>query len=664
MVLRTQYEFLFIGRDEGSFVENYAYDLGEVSDDGGKIFIDIEIQNNPAEAEVIGETIFDTVRKAFFADLEKGPYERFEDALKSVNRILNQIRDEKISKYIGNLHVIIAAVIGNNLYLTQCGDSEAYLVRRRYCSTISEGLADESSKDFFTNIATGVMENGDFVLLSSTRLLRYMTKTDLAKIAAAKNLVVILGELKDFLSAEVLGKIGFIGIDVLEAKPEFNEKEKGKVMAHLQKEQEFEHGGIKERKVTKVTFTNISKKVSGFLGAVKSQLQSFQNQFAKGRSSKGSGMRFANFDLRNWSKDKILGALILAVILLTVGVWWLRSRAEEQDKINHYSAVLNEVREEISSAETTAQYNPTQAADMLTDAEQKAKDVYNSRYSHAKANELLTAIQNARDKLDGVTHVQPKVLVDLALKRSNVSALGLLALKENLYAFEYNALYPILLDKLQDPLTIDDTETVIAGSAFEDKNSLLFFTKNGRVLEYQDNHFGSVPSSEGTYHKGVAVKAYGSKFYVLDSAANQIWKYTRRRDKFDVAEAYNVDADLKKGISIAIDGNIYVLNSDGTLLKLLSGSKQNLTIKRSPAKALLNPTKVYTTLDMPQLYILEPAQHRVLMYYKDDKTGGLTYSAQYIFDDLNDIRDFYVDKEGKNMYLLDQSKVYKVALGV
>jgi len=183
MSLRTQYEFLFIGRDEGSFVENYAYDLGEGGDNSGKIFINLEIQNNPVDAEAIGETIFDTVRKTFFADLEQDPYVRFEDAIRKVNKALIQMKEEKVSKFIGNLHVLITAVVNNTLYLAQTGEAESYLIRRRLSSTISEGLNDEGSEDTFSNIASGTLEAGDFVLFSSTRLLRYISKNDLARVS-------------------------------------------------------------------------------------------------------------------------------------------------------------------------------------------------------------------------------------------------------------------------------------------------------------------------------------------------------------------------------------------------------------------------------------------------------------------------------------------------
>ena len=65
---------------------------------------------------------------------------------------------------------------------------------------------------------------------------------------------------------------------------------------------------------------------------------------------------------------------------------------------------------------------------------------------------------------------------------------------------------------------------------------------------------------------------------------------------------------------------------------------------------------------MSQIYVLDPATSRVLVYYKDDKTGGATYSIQYIFEDLKDIRDIYVDKDTNKMYLMDASKVYEVVL--
>ncbi|MBU0668120.1 hypothetical protein KJ951_02185 [Patescibacteria group bacterium] len=651
---------MFVGRDEGGFVENYAYDIGEGGENSGKIYINIEVQNNPVDAELIGETIFDSMRKAFFADLEKDPYVRFEDAVRSTNKALQKIKEEKASDYIGTLHVVIAAIVGNTLYLTQTGEAEAYLIRRRLCSTVSEGLGEDSVEEMFTNIASGSLEPGDFVLFSSTRLLRFISKTDLAKILSGRNLISTLGELKDYLMTEVLGRIGLTGIAVSEGAPALTQKEHGQIKEHLEKEEFYDKKRPgKSGYALKDTLNTLTAAVNDLRQRVTALADKGKARVSRSGSVRREG---GGLNLKAMGKDRMLVTLIAAIIILTLSIWWIKGQATEQAKIEGYSVTLNEVQETLNSAETTGQYNKDQAGQMLSQAKQKALEVLNSGYHRSKANELLGKIQESQDALDGVMHPDVRTLADLSEKRDNVSALGLLHLGGTLYAYEYNALYPIVLDKVQDPLTIDENETVIAGAVYDDKDSLLFYTKSGKVMEFKDNRVSFVDTADGAFKKGVAIEAYSNKIYILDSAGNQIWRYTRRRDSFDAAEAYNINADLAKGIDLAIDGNIYVLGNDGYITKLFSGNKEEFPIKKEPIDPLENPTRIYTELDMGSIYILEPDKQRVLVYYKDDKTGGASYDRQLVFDDMTDLRDLFVDKDTNKLYLLDQSKIYEVAL--
>lgn len=661
MSLRTQYEFLFVGRDEGSFVENYAYDLGEGGDLSGKIFINLEIQNNPVDAEAIGETIFDSLRKAFFADLEKDPYERFEEAVRSVNKALIALKQEKVSKFIGNLHVLIAAIVGKTLYVTQTGEAEAYLIRRRLCSPISENLSEEGVEDIFTNIASGTVEPGDFILLASTRLVRYVSKTDLAKLCSGQNLVTSLAELKDYLSSEVLGKVGIVGITAHETAPDLSAQERGEIVEHLEKEEVYSEradGGAGGRMNN--ALKDAVSMLTGAVNDLRGKISELGARKRTGSSTRSSGGGLS--DIKSWSKDRMLTVIIIVVLVLVVGIWWMKGQAEEQQKIEEYSVILDEVKAEVGSAETTGQYNKEQAGEMLNHAETRALEVLNSGYHRAKANEILETIVSTRDRLDNIIHAEPRVLADLSLKRENVSALGLLNLNDTLYVFEYNALYPIVLNEVQDPITIDDNETVVDGAVYDDEDSMLFYTKSGKLIEYKDNRFTFLDSGDGQYKKGVAVQAYSNKFYILDPENNQVWRYTRRRDKFDAAEAWNVNADVKNGVDFAIDGNIYVLNNDGYITKIYSGNREDFPIKRQPMQVMENPTKIYTELEMNQVYIMEPENRRVLVFQKDAKTGGATYANQIIFDDVPDMRDLYVDKDTNKLYVLDATKVYEQAL--
>ena len=69
MMLKTQYEFLFVGRDEGGFLENYTYEVREHRGSAGHVFLCLEIQDNPGEAELIGEAMFQSSKRRF---LESG----------------------------------------------------------------------------------------------------------------------------------------------------------------------------------------------------------------------------------------------------------------------------------------------------------------------------------------------------------------------------------------------------------------------------------------------------------------------------------------------------------------------------------------------------------------------------------------------------------------
>jgi hypothetical protein len=490
-------------------------------------------------------------------------------------------------------------------------------------------------------------------------LLRYISKTDLAKVFSVKNLVASLGELKDLLSTEVLSKIGLIGVSAAETTA-FSDDEKGKIVSHLQKEEIVSEN---EEPAGRGAVKSLKSAVAGLTAVVaglKRKMDSSQSAVKADTSAMKRGTK-AGLPT-GWTKDRILAVIIVSILVLTAGVFWLKNRASEQQTIDNYTKTLAQVQETAASAETTGQYNKEQAAQMLNQAEKSALEVINSGYLRSKANEMLQMIRDTRDKLDAVVRPEVKVLADLSQKRPNVSALGLLAQNGNLYAYEYNALYPIILDKVQDPLTIDENETVIGATAYDDKKSLMFFTKSGKVIEYLDNRMSFVTTTDGKFHAGVDVKAYGNKLYILDAAQNQIWRYTRRRDNFDAAESWNINADIKTGISMAIDGNIYVLGTDGYVTKIFSGNKEDFVVKKQPISPLTNPTKIYTELDMSQIYILEPSTSRVLVYYKDAKTGGATYSTQYIFEELTDLRDLYVDKDTNKMYLMDGTKVYTVNL--
>ena len=103
-----------------------------------------------------------------------------------------------------------------------------------------------------------------------------------------------------------------------------------------------------------------------------------------------------------------------------------------------------------------------------------------------------------------------------------------------------------------------------------------------------------------------------------------------------------------------------VLNSEG-VDKYYGGVKEDLIISKTPFNAFVDPVKMITDENMVELYVLD-ADGRILVFYKDENTGNLVYSNQYVIDGIGEIRDFVVDLTSDRMKVLTATSVYEFDL--
>jgi hypothetical protein len=375
----------------------------------------------------------------------------------------------------------------------------------------------------------------------------------------------------------------------------------------------------------------------------------------------------SNLLSKGLGKDKILAVLILVIVILTVGIFVAKNGQEKRAEIERLNDILEGVQEKIIEAETKASYDKDTAKDLLDQASIDANMVLNSQYYRDKAGIYLAQIEETRDKLDGVQRVEnPTVLADLSTKRSDVNALGFALVSDRVFVFEYNALYELVLDQIQDPLTIDTEESVIAATGFDDRNSLVFLTKSGSLIEYKDGTMSFMDTDDGAFRKGTKLADWSNKIYMLDSANGEIWKYSYKgtRDKFGAAEAYLTDdTDLSSVEDFAIDGSVYALENSGDIFKFYAGAKQEFYINDAPLNMFQDPTVIYTTDQLDYIYVLDSEESRVLVFLKDSKTGNIVYTSQYLFDDVqSELRDIYVDVDSNKMYILTSTQVLELEL--
>ena len=159
----------------------------------------------------------------------------------------------------------------------------------------------------------------------------------------------------------------------------------------------------------------------------------------------------------------------------------------------------------------------------------------------------------------------------------------------------------------------------------------------------------------------VDVGTYFGNVYFLVPSENQILKSAVIADGEYAEPKYWVTTEnppLANAVAMAIDGFIYILKSDGSVLKFEKGELVfDFTLKEfdQPPK---DPRAIFTTIDSERLYILDTGNQRVVI---TDKNG--LYQSQYIYGEgLTDPTDLFVDEAAEAIYLLDGTKTYRIGM--
>jgi len=648
----------------------YHENIGE----GQDVFFRGKFPEGTIDATAVAESIFGAIVDSLKIIRKGDSYDRFEDALKSANLEFKK----NIAKIPAMPDIVVAYFDFNNLYLSQSGKAEAYLLRNGSISQISE--VPDSDNELFLNILSGQVAVDDIILISNNRLLHSITTTQLIDIfsrdfkEAVANLrhelqmkseedliVTVIGVGKK----EDLGAAGFLSRMVSKmSSPKILDKVHAPKPVEIEDEPELaeekfveSNEDIAEKDTPQLlddeNFAESSEKLSEKMEIPKINLDSFKKlggkfpELAKKLPPKKSLM-------------KIAGA-ILGLLILFIGGKYILGYESEDTKILRENLAI--ARESIQQADVfLTQGDRKSASDLLEKAQTSLQKVLNSKSSfRSDAQFMLADIQEKQLQVENAHKVQAQVLSDLATKNDNITATGLLKLRENLFAYDSHYVYKTIRNIVEKGVSISDKESIVAAAVREPQNTLVLLTDIPRIIEYKNGVISPMSTQDETWKHGLDVETYGSRFvYILDPVENQIWKYERRKNNYSGAIAYNQGADLSRAISFTIDGAVYILSDDGTIQKLFRGEKQSFAFRELPSVPMNGKNlKIYTSPDLDYLYILDPQNERVLIFTKGEKFA--TYKKQVLYG-VPDVVDFVVDDSGQKVNVITKDKIYEFSL--
>ncbi len=215
----------------------------------------------------------------------------------------------------------------------------------------------------------------------------------------------------------------------------------------------------------------------------------------------------------------------------------------------------------------------------------------------------------------------------------------------------------------------------LADGGTRPKNVLVALDANGLLIAYSPTYFTSAQMlvTEGRWQEPVALAVYRSNLYVMDHAANQIWRYVppagaesypnAPEEYFNGDQLPNLAGAVDFGISD--DGAVYILFADGTVRRYRRNvqgivEEQPFEFRQAPPGAISSGAALFVDNDPASrnLYIVDGVTETI---YETSWAGTFNqgYRPRNVPDAFQDARGFYADSVVRNnMYLLAGNRLY------
>jgi hypothetical protein len=331
--------------------------------------------------------------------------------------------------------------------------------------------------------------------------------------------------------------------------------------------------------------------------------------------------------------------------------------------------LVTQITTEIQTAENRRLIGDMDAANAILDrAEDRAKQVMDNETGlfRVEAVDLLDRIRSKKEEINNIIRLSPRVAANLAAKNPDIVSQGIMGLSDGEFlVYDKQDLYRVLQNAVDDPVRVSDSELIVDASNFPRFQSRVFLTTGNAVLETISGQEVQMKTEDPAgWVTGTDIKTYLRYLYVLSAEKKQIYKYERLSNRYGPGVQYNVNGDLTGALDMAIDGNVYVLKDDGSILKLLRGESKPFVIRRAPEGLLTNAAKIFKS-EGGNFYFLDPVGRRIIVATDGGDTGESTYLKQYVLEgeQMGELKDLYIDPEDARAYVLDEKRVYAIDLG-
>lgn len=566
----------------------------------------------------------------------KDVYKDFSSALESINSFLMTWRKDE--ENLRSLSAIIGVQHKKNFYFSTIGKSSAYLHNSQ--KNIVEVTDKTDNTKFFNFISSWELASGESMILSNVRLLDTLSHDDMRDAFEFGWALQAGDSIESILLREHEGK-NIISC-ILQRKFLAHEDSSNKYLEKC------------KYLLLKIADNNIIKSWLGRVYQLRDKILSQKKQ---------------NQQILLW-----IGVLVLTYILFRLLSWFFQIASETSSTEVSKKSLFEAQKYVVTASENmndsdVFSYNIEKADEIISDLQ--AKEVFS-----ADLQKLQSDISLLQKKMNGIEVFTANDANTLYSSENKLNSVAIVKLSWKKYIINSRSVVgPIIAGETAKTYSFSQLSTSDSFTAATSlDNNAIITTKEGKVVRFTTGHTFSYINvqNQNTWSVSPVIESYGRNIYMLSDNKKQILRHKKSGNDFTKADEYlkEQDAlDIGKILDIAIDGGIYILKSDGTMLKLFRAPKyrlESLSLNKLPKNYnfssidMKSAPKVQTRANLKYVYMY--LDGRIFIFKPNtlrmQDVTSLEYLGQLEGSNI-DIQSFYI-KNDSELIVTGETGVYKI----
>jgi len=349
----------------------------------------------------------------------------------------------------------------------------------------------------------------------------------------------------------------------------------------------------------------------------------------------------------------------VGIILLVLLIASITFGARRQSTLKIESAeseLASEVEHRLSEAESIFSLNPERARELVLEAEGFIL-TFEKEHGPTKAlNEAKKDLAQYEQLILGEFEAEVRPFFDFSLISQDFSGSDLKSHQNTIFIFDANTKRLVSIE-----MATKRSEIVAGRSKLEGASEIIPYS--GGVFYTTDEGVFSLGGErliEKSWQGKVLSEFFSGNFYIVDTEQSKVYRYRGPGDGgFGDQTSWlknEKEEELSGAKALIIDGFLWVLNSEGKVLKFSLGNKINFNFKGFGNQSFFIED-MYTNEQLESLYFLDPSGGSIFV---TDKNGE--YKARYYSPDIKGAKKIVVSESVKKLFLLTSGGIFYVEL--